>query len=865
MKKRTCPSKVVRNERKVLKGHFTNYKMGERTNLLESATRKKIDLILNNLGWNTDETSENCSVFTERVKTTEQKKKLNGKFPDYVLYKSKTDEPIAIIEAKRSGQSLKKALEQAIDLYAKPLDIKIIFVTDGTIIETFDIRSNSTLKIDEDVITDFLTEKQLLKFVEEGAFVFSPDKVAYTKRELIKIFEEADGLLRKEGLREGVERFTEFSNLLFLKLISEIEEDRDNIGEGRILEKKYCWESFYQLDAERMLEYINNIILPRLVDKYNHSGDVFQKELLIKNPENLKKIVDKLSKLKLLDTDSDIKGDAFEYFLKKAVSVGTDLGEYFTPRHIVKLIVELTDPKFQDKIYDPCCGTGGFLIEAFKHIKRKCKQTKENIEFLKEKTIYGRELTGTSKIAKMNMILAGDGHTNIINQDFLEFKKMHNNIYDVSIGNMPFGKKINEPAFVEGFLDVIKKDGYSIFIVPSGIIGTTSKRDYIKIREKLLTEGQIIKLISLPQGVFAPYTFSKTYIIFWKKGKPKENYNIEFIEIDNDGFTLNNQRDRIKGDSDIDLYFKEKNKLIEKKQIFYVNSSNIFDVNGFNENLILLSFSQEELNHNKNKISILKKQILEINDEKQKEEKQKRIIEISNKNKELIEQIKDIEKYKSNLNYSLKFSLFNSSNDKKLDGEGWMYLGGKDGVANITRGPFGSSIKKSVCVSKEEGGYKIYEQGNVINENFEIGRYYLTPEKFEELKRFEIQKDDILMTCAGTLGKIALVPETFEKGIFNSVLMRFRVDREIIRPKYLKLILESDELQRQLVKDAIGVGIKNMVPTKEIEVIKIPVPDLEKQDEIIKEMEEIEKDIQERFKKIEEIKEERNKKLNSID
>ena len=194
-----------------------------------------------------------------------------------------------------------------------------------------------------------------------------------------------------------------------------------------------------------------------------------------------------------------------------------------------------------------------------------------------------------------------------------------------------------------------------------------------------------------------------------------------------------------------------------------------------------------------------------------------------------------------------------------------MYLGGKDGVANITRGPFGSSIKKSVCVSKEEGGYKIYEQGNVINENFEIGRYYLTPEKFEELKRFEIQKDDILMTCAGTLGKIALVPETFEKGIFNSVLMRFRVDREIIRPKYLKLILESDELQRQLVKDAIGVGIKNMVPTKEIEVIKIPVPDLEKQDEIIKEMEEIEKDIQERFKKIEEIKEERNKKLNSID
>lgn len=542
MKKRTCPSKVVRNERKVLKGHFTNYKMGERTNLLESATRKKIDLILNNLGWNTDETSENCSVFTERVKTTEQKKKLNGKFPDYVLYKSKTDEPIAIIEAKRSGQSLKKALEQAIDLYAKPLDIKIIFVTDGTIIETFDIRSNSTLKIDEDVITDFLTEKQLLKFVEEGAFVFSPDKVAYTKRELIKIFEEADGLLRKEGLREGVERFTEFSNLLFLKLISEIEEDRDNIGEGRILEKKYCWESFYQLDAERMLEYINNIILPRLVDKYNHSGDVFQKELLIKNPENLKKIVDKLSKLKLLDTDSDIKGDAFEYFLKKAVSVGTDLGEYFTPRHIVKLIVELTDPKFQDKIYDPCCGTGGFLIEAFKHIKRKCKQTKENIEFLKEKTIYGRELTGTSKIAKMNMIIIGDGHTNINQMDSLS--KPVKNEYDVVLTNFPFSQKTDynslygfnsedaNPVFLKHVIDALNKNGVAGVVVPEGLLFDENS-EYIKIRRYFLENCNVESVIKLHEFVFKPYTGQPTSILIFRKGQTK---NVWFFDVKEDGF-----------------------------------------------------------------------------------------------------------------------------------------------------------------------------------------------------------------------------------------------------------------------------------------------------------------------------------------
>jgi len=542
MEKRTSHSQVVRTEQKVLKWRKHHNVMGERTNLLESATRKKIDLILNNLGWNTNENSENCNVFTERVKTTEQKRKLNGKFPDYVLYKSKTDEPIAIIEAKRSGQSLKKALTQAIDLYAKPLDVKIIFVTDGTIIETFDIRSNSTLKIDEEIITDLLTEKQLLKFVEEGAFLFSPDKVAYTKRELIKIFEEADRLLRKEGLREGVERFTEFSNLLFLKLISEIEGDRENNGEGRILEKKYCWESFCTLDAERMLEYINNIILPRLVDKYNHSGDVFQKELSIKNHESLKKIVDKLSKLKLLDTDSDIKGDAFEYFLKKAVSVGTDLGEYFTPRHIVKLIVELTDPKFQDKIYDPCCGTGGFLIEAFKHIKRKCKQTKENIEFLKEKTIYGRELTGTAKIAKMNMIIIGDGHTNITQMDCLS--KPIKNEYDVVLTNFPFSQKTDysslygfnsedaNPVFLKHVIDALNKEGIAGVVVPEGLLFDENS-EYIKIRRYFLENCNVESVIKLHEFVFKPYTGQPTSILIFRKGQTK---NVWFFDVKEDGF-----------------------------------------------------------------------------------------------------------------------------------------------------------------------------------------------------------------------------------------------------------------------------------------------------------------------------------------
>ena len=158
---------------------------------------------------------------------------------------------------------------------------------------------------------------------------------------------------------------------------------------------------FKHWDGQRILDYINDTILPKLADKYNHSGDVFERTINIKNPDTIKEIVDRLSKLNLSIIETDVKGEAFEYFLKESVSVGNDLGEYFTPRHIVKLMVALTDPKFGDKVYDPCCGTGGFLIEAFTHIKRKIIPTPDNTDKLEHRTVYGRELTGTAKIAKI--------------------------------------------------------------------------------------------------------------------------------------------------------------------------------------------------------------------------------------------------------------------------------------------------------------------------------------------------------------------------------------------------------------------------------------------------------------------------------
>lgn len=517
------------------------------TQPLESATRKRIDENLNNLNWHTDEFKKDCNVFTERPRTEQESSKIRkkypkGKFPDYVLYSSDDFKPIGIIEAKRPGQNIEKAIKQGIG-YAQCLDINVVFAIDGSIIEAREVKSDSNLKLDGILITELITEQLLLRFACEGAEIHSPKNIVHTKSELIEIFSYANDLLRQEGMRVGVERFTEFSNLLFLKLIDEIEEDREKQGEARRLDKRYCWSSFNKKPAKELLDYINDTVLPKLVDKYNSSGDVFQKELGMKNATILKKIVDKLSMLSLANTDSDIKGDAFEYFLKNSITVGNDLGEYFTPRHIVKLIVDFVDPDFGDTVYDPCCGTGGFLIEAFRHIRRKCKPTKSNIKFLENNTIYGRELTGTAKIAKMNMILAGDGHVNIRQMDSLS--KTVIGEFDIVLTNYPFSQKTEysglhgmtttegNPVFLKHIIDSLKPGGKAGIVVPDGVL-FGSANDYIKVRKLLVDTCNVIAVIQLDTAVFRPYTAQPTSILLFEKGKQTDK--VWFFEVIEDGF-----------------------------------------------------------------------------------------------------------------------------------------------------------------------------------------------------------------------------------------------------------------------------------------------------------------------------------------
>ena len=388
-----------------------------------------------------------------------------------------------------------------------------------------------------------------------------PLVVSGPKQELSKVFGEANDLLRKEGLREGLERFSEFANLVFLKLVSEIEDDRASKGQHRRLDPECCWDDFASLPPEPMMTHVNDKALPHLADYYNGAGVAFPRRLGVANPASLHKIVNRLAELSLLNIESDIKGDAFEYFIGHSVSAGNDFGEYFTPRHIVKLIVDLINPTYGERVYDPCCGTGGFLIQAFKHIADSVELTEEAKHVLANRTFYGCELTGTARIAKMNMAIACDGHTNIAQRDCLS--RPVRDAYDVVLTNFPFSQMTDfgglygldtvdaNPVFLCHVIDACADRGRIGVVVPEGML-FAENRLHADVRKNVLERCELVSVISLNEYAFMPYTGQPTAILVLNKGVSQKG-PVWFYEVLEDGYektTSKKGRRRVAGGED---------------------------------------------------------------------------------------------------------------------------------------------------------------------------------------------------------------------------------------------------------------------------------------------------------------------------
>jgi type I restriction enzyme M protein len=506
-------------------------------------------------GWIIEVNNPNRNVYCQSPKTKEDKAKLKGLEPDFCLYFNNASvSPEIIIETKKPGMNLAKTKEQALN-YAQVLGAKIIILFDGILTKNYWVKNGEELLYNGTEVTKIQNADFYRKFVIANTNSFISDKIAInSKEELINVFSFANQKLRKAGITKGMERFFEFSNLLFLKLISE---ENDIVADN--IPQYVKWETYKNKTGDELLRYINDTVVPTLEGIFNRNGEktLFTK-LIIKDATALKQIIDKLDGLNLSGIKTDIKGDAFEYFIQQYNSSNNDLGEYFTPRHIVNFLVKLANPKYGEKIYDPFCGTGGMLISAFNHIKDSLQEqgylTETILKDIKENTVYGGEISSNARIAKMNMILTGDGHSNINQQDTL--LNPVNQKFDIVITNIPFNLEgtaknlyslLSDNGNSQSIQHIInslntKPTARAYVIVPESILNNNELKN---LRKYLIDNHLLKQIISLPSGIFLPYTEAKASILVLQGFNNQPIEKIKYTIIKNDGFTLTRRRRKI--------------------------------------------------------------------------------------------------------------------------------------------------------------------------------------------------------------------------------------------------------------------------------------------------------------------------------
>lgn len=258
--------------------------------------------------------------------------------------------------------------------------------------------------------------------------------------------------------------------------------------------------------------------------------------------------------------NSENLGNGFEYLLSIMGSQG-DAGQFRTPRHIIDFIVDIVKPTKADTILDPACGTAGFLISAYKFIQKTAQDTKQPLT-PKERTTLTENIQGYDispdmvKLALVNMYLHKFKNPKIYEYDTLTQDTRWENYFDCILANPPFMTpkggiqphnkfrvKANrsEVLFVDYIMEHLNSTGRAGVIVPEGIV-FQSANAYKELRKKLVDENYLYAVVSLPSGIFQPYSGVKTSILFMDKQLAKKTDKVLFVEIQNDGFDLGAQR-----------------------------------------------------------------------------------------------------------------------------------------------------------------------------------------------------------------------------------------------------------------------------------------------------------------------------------
>ncbi|HLB71009.1 MAG TPA: N-6 DNA methylase [Candidatus Methanoperedens sp.] len=583
---------------------------------------------------------------------------------------------------------------------------------------------------------------------------------------------------------------------LIYKFMDDMDKESQELGGKAAFFKgefeKYTWSRIFDpklggfdlitLYSEAITTMNHNENIPQLF------RDIFKNAFLpYRDPETLKSFLKEINEFKY--DHSEKLGDAFEYLLSVLGSQG-DAGQFRTPRHIIDFIVSVVDPKKNESILDPACGTAGFLISSFKHILHEnTKERKGDCLTMDERKRLMNSLVGYDispdmvRLSLVNMYLHGFQTPKIHEYDTLTSEEKWNETYDVILANPPFmtpkggirpHKRFSvqanrsEVLFVDYIMEHISTNGRAGVIVPEGIIFQSANA--YKALRKLLVDTHLFAVVSLPSGVFQPYAGVKTSILLMDRTLAKRAPDILFVKLESDGFDLGAQR-RPNGKSDLpaalSALLKFRKSLHEGKECEF-------------------SKEEERLAHR-----VAKRRIAEGGDYNLSGERYKEVVMRANGGWEMVE-LGDVCKIISD----------GTHETPSYETEGIVFLSSK----NVTT--------------------KKIDWDNVK---------YISRQLHEKLsKRISPRKDDILLAKNGTTGVAAIVDKDVVFDIYVSLaLLRPSLK---LNPRYLLEIINCEMVKKQFNSRLKGIGVPNL-HLGEIKEVKIPLPLLSVQQEIVAEIE----------------------------
>ncbi|MFU8878627.1 MAG: type I restriction-modification system subunit M, partial [Wenzhouxiangellaceae bacterium] len=384
------------------------------------------------------------------------------------------------------------------------------------------------------------------------------------------------------GISNPLSVVEQLTYLLFIKRLDEIERLEENKARrtGRYARTRIFgqdqqhlrWSHFRDKAPEQLFEIVRDQVFPFMkslgeqVGEETQGGSTYSHHMkdalfMMPTPRVLANVVDQLDEIDMADRDT--KGDLYEYMLGKIASAGQN-GQFRTPRHIIKLMVEMTAPTPADVICDPACGSAGYLVAAAEYLHEhhgdEIYRTGKSRRRYNEATFHGFDFDTTMlRIGSMNMLLHGVENPDIRYKDSLaESPEDDAARYTLILANPPFAGSLDfettardlqqivktkktELLFLALFLRLLKTGGRAAVIVPDGVLFGSSKA-HKTIRRILVEDQKLDAVISMPSGVFKPYAGVSTAVLLFTKTNSGGTDNVWFYDMRADGYTLDDKR-----------------------------------------------------------------------------------------------------------------------------------------------------------------------------------------------------------------------------------------------------------------------------------------------------------------------------------